>query len=122
VSSDYQIICLSHDPAIIVEQDYTNAEQALNDAGDHYAHPDCDLIVGKWSGGLVELCCPGMPEGRKIRDHTWLHSGDQWVKAAWLRLALLAGAATTEAARIPGCWTYLRLHKLRYILGIEERP
>lgn len=122
MSSDFQIICLSHDPALTIEQDYPTSEQAIADAADHYAHPECDLIVGRWSGGLVELCCPGMVEGRAIPDHSGWHRDDEWVDAAWLRLALLAGAATTANARVPGCWKYLRLHRLRYILGVEEAP
>lgn len=131
MSSTYRAICLSHDPAIVLEDaEYHGshgrewAEEAdLSETVSGHEH--CDLAVGRWSGALVELGCPE-------RSHQNLrHRGARWLDAEWLQLLLAASAAAPDPAlkaaveranRLAGCWSHERLDRLRFELGVEPLP
>lgn len=121
MSSDYRVICLSHDPAIEVDHDWIDADRALASIRDglEEEHPSCDLLVGRWSGGLVEVCCPGMVNGAPSNHSGW-HREPKWADAGWLRLAVLAGLDVVKLARLYPCWTYDRAHRLRVILDVAK--
>jgi hypothetical protein len=132
VSSTYSILCLSHDPAIEAVEEAPSLEEALAWAADGFgAHPACDLLVARYSGGIIEVGCPGAPnrpEGRlPHRGHTGWHLNAIWAEAGLLRVA--AAVIETEAdghadvlaaslKQMPMCWTVERLHRLRNVLGV----
>lgn len=127
MSSTYRLLCLDHDPAIAVgHAEFTTPGAALAAvdqpteqlAGDHR---DCDLVVGRWSGDLVELACP---------SHDYHPRDAKWVDADWLRLLLAAGntahsksswlhVALDRLHNVRRCWTFDRLLRLRHQLGLN---
>lgn len=129
MSSTYRILCLSHDPAIDVGGEWHSSEDgriiapvmAVDPAGAQPVafHAGCDLVVGRYSYPLVEVCCPA---GR-------FHSRPEWIDADWLRLLWHArqapeGSPLRDAAAgsAMACWPPDRLGKLRRELGIEDTP
>lgn len=124
MSSTYRILCLSHDPALVLEAEWHSPVEAATVAADPSlnptiaAHATCDLLVGRYSYPLIEVGCPEQrPEG----DHTQ-HRDARWIDVAWLRLAWAAtgfGDPTIHDAleRLPGCWSPERLRRLREELG-----
>jgi hypothetical protein len=132
VSSTYSIFCLSHDPVIEADDDVPSRDEAITWASEGFGHhPTCDLLVARYSGGLIELGCPAMGslpgEGDKprLRFHPGWHRDTVWAEAGLLRVA--AAVIETEAdghadlltkalKRMPMCWTVERLHRLRYLL------
>ncbi|GIE30153.1 hypothetical protein Ait01nite_031980 [Actinoplanes italicus] len=125
MSSDYRLLCMAHDPAIVIDIDATRPEIALAailDRGAHEAlraHAHCPLLVGRYSYPLVEVCCPGSQHDHHPRL-------DKWIDASLLKVAALAWmqgpseAMSAALSRLPRCWEPIRLGRLRYELGIEE--
>lgn len=115
---------MSHDPALVVMDyewpDAASALSALSDPAGISPHGTCELVIGRYSYPLVEVCCP-----RFIgRSNSVLHIGahphkDGWIDASWLRLAVLAGQDVAWRANLPGCWTYERAKRLRLELGVD---
>lgn len=66
-------------------------------------HRSCDLVLGRFSYPLIEVC----------------EAGD-WLDAGWLRLLLLAGPDAARTARLRG-WTFERASRLRAEL-LDEEP
>jgi hypothetical protein len=131
VSSTYSIFCMSHDPAIDLP-DLPGVEESIEWARDGFGpHPSCDLLVGRYSGGLIEVGCPGAREPGITpghRGHSGWHRDTIWADAALLRVAAAAleeewdGRSTAiqhALAKLPMCWTLARLHRLRDILGVK---
>lgn len=129
MSSTYDVLCLSHDPATRATEDAPSAEEALSWAAHGFAeHPTCDLLVARYSGGLIELGCPGMgAELRRGGHPSGWHRDAIWAEAGLLRVA--AAVIETEAdghadvigqalKRMPMCWTVQRLHRLRHVLEV----
>ena len=129
MSSDYEGICLDHDPPIVTWGDYRTAEQAITEARRPGSHPHCDLLVGRWSGALIEIGCPGQTWQDK-RPHPGWHRDTKWVDVQWLRLTIAAldlpdavraghriSDALTEAMR--HCWQEHRVRRLRTVVGME---
>lgn len=124
MSSDYHVLCLSHDPAIIVTTDgleFHSPHDALAAAAEPARHErladhvGCDLLVGRYSAPLIEAACPG---GKGCpRSH---RSGD-WIAAGWLRLlhAAYTRGDDVTGLRLPLCWTRDRVLRLGPELGIE---
>jgi hypothetical protein len=124
VSSNYRILCLSHDPAIVTEVEWSGgtnnpaaAERAAADvAAGLPGHETCDVLLGQWSGGLCAVACIKPYDSAGNRCY---HSRAAWVDALWLRLLALAHAAPEGsperelAKRAPRCWTPDRLRRLR---------
>lgn len=115
MSSTYRLLCLSHDPAIWLDQEWHSGsggrEVSLAAALDPPAeHAGCDLVIGSYSYPLVEVCCPGRRLGCRHRDPSW-------VDARWLRLLHAARRVpdlTDECRRAEtSCWPADRLARLR---------
>lgn len=122
MSSNYSIFCLNHDPAIMVVEDLPSPNEALALAArrDREAlaeHRDCDLLVGRHSGALVEMACPGMPHHR-----SHYQNADTWTDLGWLRLLHAAHVRgdSVEKLHLPSCWTRDRVMRLGPWLDTEE--
>jgi hypothetical protein len=128
MSSTYRILCLSHDPAIVIDEglefhsDVGGRERAVDAVLNGVkGHEGCDLLIGRYSYPLVEVGC-----AKGAGCH---HSGTRWINSEWLRLLHAVGEAHADerlkkayakAQRLHGCWTDQRLDRLRLELGVEE--
>lgn len=127
MSSTYTILCLNHDPAITVMVEDLDSSQAIaraTDPGDYEQmadHAKCDLLVARYSGGLVELGCPG-GEVHTVYKIPGYHHMPQWAEAGWLRLLRLAHERGDDVSRLrlPQCWTRERVMRLGHLLGFGE--
>lgn len=131
MSSAYRILCLSHDPAIVVNdpgyQRAEDAEAAIRDRPEGAAHSHCDLVIGRYSYPLVEVGCPrsaDQPEHLRPGVLRCYHGSTMWTSKEWL---LLLGAAyqsddpaVREAVKAGNysCLPWERLRRLRVELGI----
>lgn len=137
MSSDYRILCLSHDPAIVTDAEW-HSSAGGREAAERAAaapvecdilreHVGCDLLIGRYSYPLVEIGCP---VGAAGPHHIGYHPhAAQWVDAGWLRLlcaVTLADSTPGIAAVLRGsvthCWTAERARRLRYQLGAVDLP
>jgi len=133
VSSTYKLLCLNHDPAIATEgpgwQDPEPAIAAACEPAMHdwlaEDHGKCDLLVGRYSYPLIEVCCPD----RGGNTTHGRHSSARWIDRDWLVLLYVAttdpagprlAGAVEALRRTAPCWTHERLERLRPHLGIEE--
>lgn len=145
MSSDYRLLCLSHDPALCVGPDYewnNQPDTALAAAADpvrrrEYGHPNCDLVVGAFSYPLVEVGCPALPlsptelrhtEGDRVLHGGW-HRQPTWTDAFWLRLLALADRIApwpplqeVLGRQRPLCWPPQRLARLAQLLDVPDAP
>ncbi|MET7477968.1 hypothetical protein ABZT17_26875 [Streptomyces sp. NPDC005648] len=120
MSSTYHIFCLGHDPAIAITGLGHNrpdqAEAAIRDDTD--SHARCDLIIARYSGGLVELGCPPSYPVRDGAYRCGVHSRTQWVMDEWLTLLAAAYQSDDEAVKAAAehrgfsCWPWDRLRRL----------
>lgn len=123
MSSRYQILCISHDPALRIGEnihwnDPAPAIAAIADrSGPAAEHPNCDLIVGRYSYPLIEVCCPASRSNGIY--HGSSHRTDEWISVGWLRLLALSIPEAIATARLYSCWTLDLALKLRRELGIE---
>lgn len=131
MSSTYAILCMSHDPAIEAV-DERSAEEAISWAAAGLSeHPNCDLLVARYSGGIIQVGCPGVatpPDGRLAhRGHPGWHRDIIWAEAGLLRVAAAvvqteddghAEVLTKSLKRMPMCWTVERLRRLRHVLEV----
>jgi hypothetical protein len=136
VSSTYRILCLSHDPAITVNDPGYNraedAERAIRERPTDHEH--CDLVIGRYSAAFVELGCPtsrGQPEHLRPSLLRCYHGGTKWTDMDWLLLLAAAYQSTDPGVQKAitdgrhGCLPWERLRRLRAELGItlgEETP
>lgn len=116
MSSEYKIFCLSHNPVIVFgDCTWNRPEMALEAVRDRTGpaaeHPNCRLLVGRYSASLIEVCCP-------TSAHILRHGADLWVDAHWLRLIALASAGLVMHLQIPECWTAIA-RPLAKELGVE---
>lgn len=123
MSSFYEAICLSHDPAIVDSGEESTPVAALERR--RLGHPRCDLLVGRWSGGLIEVICPGMPTEMEYKPHTGWHRDPISADAGLLHVAAVVVQCSEndivlEAAvrRLPMCWTPQRLRRLASVLNV----
>lgn len=127
MSSDYHVLCMNHDPAIVVAEEWHRPADALaavkdrEQGGPLADHLHCDLLIGRYSAALVEVCCPG---GNHTTGRKRMHVNEQWVDVDWLRLlfyAYTSGGQEIAAVREPlgDCWPWERMRRLRDALGIE---
>lgn len=127
MSSSYYLLCLSHDPATTIAGPFNDAEEPLRlaaeRAGDCISeHTTCDLLIGRYSGSLIEICCPGDAGPRA----THRHPRPRWLDADWLRLLLavqrepLGNDARARVVKFTvECWFPRRLIRLRRELGVD---
>lgn len=130
MSSTYRVLCLSHDPALVVDDMGVGfsrpeaAEEAIRDGID--GHADCDLLIGRYSYPLIEVGCPPTNGSeRPGRHRCTIHGITEWVDVAWLRLAAAVYQSGNEQMRALAddrslcCWSWERLRRLRDELGID---
>lgn len=110
MSSTYRLICLSHDPCLVLGTEWQSANDGHNasegalmsrEGSDEIeTHADCDAVIGRWSGGLIQVGY--MP-----------YTDVRWIDAEWLRaLALVAESVTAW----PRGWSADRVRRLRGVL------
>lgn len=127
MSSSYYILCLSHDPAITVNDPGYNrpeaAEEAIRDRPAGHEH--CDLMIGRYSYPLVELGCP--PSRDQRTKLGCCHGITVWTDKKWLLLLAAAYQSSDPAVqqavkdgRHP-CLPWERLQRLRVELDIEVK-
>lgn len=124
MSSTYRILCMSHDPAIVVSgEEWNTAAEAVERAGnpgqfaDMAEHQSCDLLVGRYSYPLVEVACPP----RENSATGCMHLHPQWIEVNWVRLLAASldaeaeplRAAVEELTRRYRCWSRQRIQRLR---------
>lgn len=87
MSSTYSRICLSHAPAL--ELDDSDASFEVPPLP-HRAHPDCKIGLGRFSGGLVDIWLPirycdkdGWHEGRWY-DVSWMSHFPKLTDTGWM--------------------------------------
>lgn len=118
MSSDYHLLCLDHEPALVIPgHEYDNPFAAIQVAADPMAwdtggHGSCDLLVGRYSASLAEIACP--------RCETHGPRADTWIEVGWLRLLHAAYSRGDDLSgyRLPRCWTRVRVLRLSRELGI----
>ena len=139
MSSAFSFLCLGHDPAIETDRlihgsrDVKDVDTALSLLPAQRAeHPRCDLLIARYSGGLVEVICPPSTEIGETRHSAAYHPhGPTTVEARWLRL--LWAACSYPVPRKPqlqeavdgfarGCWNWGRIARLGYVLGVNNQP
>lgn len=116
MSSTYYLLCMSHNPATTITE-LGDPESIWRPDDLDKQHPNCDFVITRLSGGLVEVGCPG------VKCPTGGHNSIQWAQADWLRilsyfepddprpdLQKLFKRNTLQ------CWSYDRLYRLRYEL------
>lgn len=122
MSSVYRVICASHFPALVSEGELSRPE-AVARVADREGHPDCDLLIGRWSGALIEIACPG--------DLSTCHHSIEWVDDGWVRVAAEAVDAAVPGdsayarlfvalGTLPACWSVRRLESVRGFLRRED--
>jgi hypothetical protein len=125
MSSLYKILCLAHDPSLVIgDNEWRISTQPLY----YIAHPQdnewtvdhtsCDLLIGRYSYSLVEICCPPSFGRVLTNSHFNSHRDAEWVDVAWLRLLRhYYKESPIEPVRgIPQCWNYNRILRLRNVL------
>lgn len=124
MSSNYHPICLSHDPAIVLDQELRREDTDTITRAQINGHEHCDIVIGRFSYPLIEVACLG----RQLAEPTGCkayHSGVKWIDANWLRL-LHAATPHADAALLDRstfrCWPPERLTRLREELGLAETP
>ena len=132
MSSTYYVLCLSHDPAITVnDSGYSSpeaAEEAIRDRAS--GHEACDLMIGRYSYPLVELGCPtskDQPAALRSGVLSCCHGGAVWVRKEWLLLLAAAYQSDDPAMRAAvkagshWCLPWERLKRLRVELDITVK-
>lgn len=127
MSSSYYAICASHTPALTVSADLGRETAAHLTTRDRFdGHDQCDILIERVSGGIVEMACPGTqlpgPTGCKGR-----HLDTEWIDIGWLRLLAMTMSSPDpvdpELLRhisTFGCWTRERMASIRGELGLPE--
>lgn len=128
MSSTYQLICMNHDPGIVVWDDHHQTFQPLEEklkSDDPWEHSGCDVVIGRFSYPLIEVGCPWSLGKYAYRCE---HAATMWTEASWLKLLFLhavspesslSSLAPTVFKSIPRCWTPGRVMKLRTFFGDE---
>jgi hypothetical protein len=122
VSSTYNVLCLSHDPAIVIEGFNTaeDAHKAILETPE--VHQGCDLLISRVSGAPCEFACPGEIRNHETHQTCYYHTNLQWIEADWLRLlAYVQGDKSKEIRELRRrsalrCWSPERISRLRYEL------
>lgn len=123
MSSIYRLICLSHDPGLVLNTEWQSgldgrrdAETALRqpDRSEHEEvrdHADCNLVIGRYSASLVEV--------GQLPYNTNVH----WVDVEWLRVlaaaVLIHDKTGNQIPPMPHGWTADRVRRLAPHLNME---
>lgn len=129
MSSIYRLICMNHDPALVLDDiDFGSADSvllALTVAEGPVIemierHAKCDLVVGRWSGALIEVACPGInvPASHRGAHGKAYGLTDNWTDVGWLQLLgrLHADAPELAGVRLPSCWPHDRAVRLAELI------
>lgn len=127
MSGSYRILCLSHDPALELDVGNWQSGNDGREAAAHAAanpvdhedleeHAGCDLMVGRYSYPLLELCCP--PGHGHPRDAKW--ADIQWLRLLWLAQNTNVPEFQRAAAAVSTCWSPQRLNRLAAYLRMES--
>jgi len=136
MSDDFHAFCCSHDPAFnLTDFDVgrDEVEPMIRRMRQDSPHSDCNLLIGRYSGSLIDIGCPGsLGTDRGFGEAFGCASGHKeikWIDARWLKLALALLGPTGSIQSGPGaeeldavtrwCWTPERIHRLRRILTSE---
>lgn len=132
MSSTYYILCLSHDPAITVNDPGYNrpeqAEEAIRNRPIEHEH--CDLMIQRVSGAPVEYGCPrsaDQPDHLRPKVLRCYHGGTAWVRSEWLLLLAAAYQSDDPAIREAirqgrhSCLPWERLRRLRVELDVTVK-
>ncbi len=135
MSSEYRVLCLTHDPAIVIANEWQSGNGGLEAALAAARNPTtceatsehrrCDLMVGRYSYPLVELACLG---SGLLAHQGPAHRDTVWMDAEWLRLLYHARRSGDPAvldqasgmSTMFGCWSPLRLLRLRVELAVAD--
>lgn len=124
MSSTYRAICTAHVPALVLDRYETSSPGEMiarvRDGAIDPEHKGCKLLVGRWSGSLIELACP---------HHT---GSPEWIDDAFLRLAAAVSgyvlgtspvptraAMRAALADLPACWSPARLTSPAGMFALE---
>lgn len=118
MSSNYYPICLNHNPALILHDiewiTPGDAEEAIKNRNAHdwlrIEHRQCDLLIARNSGNIIQIGCPATETCRHHRDIVW-------VDVCWIHLygRALTGW-NTHGIHFPNCWTEQRVLALAPLL------
>jgi hypothetical protein len=121
VSSTYRILCLNHDPALVLrDAEYNSADDAVAAISEGVdGHPGCDLIAGAYCHPLITVYCPATRE--RPANRACFHRLTTQTDTVWLRLLAAAHQSTDPAVQtlaaarpLPDpCWPWNRLQRLR---------
>ena len=117
MSSTYKLLCLSHDPAMVISDDDICNEFTPN--RNHPAledHVNCDIMIGAYSYPLVRVGCLGTQmEG--ISGCLGHHCSTNWIDIDWIQL--LHVLYNSEIPEIEWkndnnfrCWTKQRVQRI----------
>lgn len=128
MSSRYRVLCLSHDPALTTDHEFTSAGEAeAAIAAGIPEHASCDLLIGRYSYPLIEVGCPASHGGQSgcyhVRTTNWVDVG--WLKLLYLaqKAGLLAEPGSPEflaTEEVRRCWRPERVERLREELGLSS--
>lgn len=132
MSSTYRLICLAHYPALVLPVEYQDLHAAeaagvrdTRSASEQTRevlaeHPGCDLVIGRWSGALIEFMCPGASHPATVH-----HGPSDWLDVKWVRLLSACLMSEDEPIRAQaqaigqGCWPASRVTRLMALLKLE---
>lgn len=113
MSSAYRLLCLSHDPALVIDIELDRDTVPADDHPALEGHQGCDLAMGRFSYPLIEVGCLPYSPGCKGCHRTTNRTDSDWLR-------LLAAATTAPnsvsievLAPVTRCWPLERLRKLR---------
>lgn len=122
MSSSYQVLCLSHDPATIISELDRDDDMRETLVMGISGHEQCDLLMMRTSGAPVEFGCPGIKNNQCRHGHREM----EWADADVVRLLYYVVDDPRDAVQglfnryTFKCWTKDRLHRLRYRMGVIE--
>lgn len=125
MSSRYNVICLSHDPAIVEyddSQDSYRIELVMTGKELKERHRNCDVVIGRYSYPLIEVTCMSRIDGRPAKCH---HTQPETIDAGWLRLLYRARQAGMDGVdemtrHAANCWPVERLERLAPLFFEED--
>lgn len=120
MSSSFNVLCMSHDPASTV-QGFNTPEEAYEAIRNRFQdHPNCDFLISRRAGGAIEIGCPGYITTGSGLYKCLGHPELVWVAVEWLRILACVQDAGDDPqllkvmrSPVMRCWTPIRLNRLR---------
>lgn len=127
MSSDFHLICLSHNPAIRLDISWHSGangrivaeHEMMNPAASAHEevrrHAQCDLIIGEYSYPLVEIGYKSYEESTEV----------EWIDVRWVRLLALTAQSRPHSPEdnyklLPDGWTWGSAWRLLGELGLTD--